>query len=160
VPAQVDRLAHLIAHDRHNPSRYSIVLISEGARLDVPLPATGPLDMYGHRHRINVAEVLEAELTRRMPDVRFLHVDVTYILRSGEPDVYDKKMAIFYANLVMNCVQKGVSGVMAAYRDGHYVYTDLPDHSVPRRYVDPADYNADRYRPNFERIAGTYCPLG
>src|SRR5437868_2316740 len=36
VPTQIDLLADLVRHDRHNPARYSIVLVSEGARLDVP----------------------------------------------------------------------------------------------------------------------------
>ena len=50
--------------------------------------------------------------------MRFLPIDLTYFLRSGEPDVYDKHMAIFYANLVMSLVEAGIHGVMAGHRDG------------------------------------------
>ena len=94
VPADVDTLAELIAHDRHNPSGYSIVVLSEGANLGMPVPEIGPPDAYGHRKKANVAEFLAGELAERLPRVRFLPVDLTYILRSGEPDVYDKHMAI------------------------------------------------------------------
>ena len=59
-------------------------------------------------------------------DVRFLPVDLTYFLRSGEPEVYDKHMAIFYANLVMNLVPARTYGVMAGHRDGEFIYTDIP----------------------------------
>jgi 6-phosphofructokinase 1 len=37
-------------------------------------------------------------------------VDLTYVLRSGEPDVYDKRMAIFFANLTMTLVEQGTQG--------------------------------------------------
>jgi 6-phosphofructokinase len=156
VPADIDRLAGLISNDRRNPSGYSMVLMSEGANLGVPVPEVGAPDAYGHRKKANVAEFLAAELAELLPKVRFLPVDLTYILRSGEPDVYDKRMAIYYANLVMSLVEQGTHGVMAAYKGGQFVYTDIPDKSVPARRVDPNDYNAERYRPNFERIIGPY----
>jgi ATP-dependent phosphofructokinase / diphosphate-dependent phosphofructokinase len=158
VPIEIDRLAELVAHDRHNPSGYSLVIMSEGANLGVTVPETGLPDAYGHRKKENVAEFLAAELGKRMPGVRFLPVDLTYILRSGEPDMYDKRMAIFYANLAMGLVEQGVHGIMSGYRDGEFIYTDIPGKEYPARRVDPADYNSARYRPNFERISGVYRP--
>ncbi|MDQ6695693.1 MAG: 6-phosphofructokinase [Chloroflexota bacterium] len=158
VPCNIDRLAELIDKDRRNPSGYSVVVISEGANLGVPVPEVGSADAYGHRKKANVAEFLGDELSKRLPKVRFLPVDLTYILRSGEPDVYDKRMAIFYANLVMTLVKEGTSGVLAAHHNGAYIYTDLPGKDLSARRVDPADYNENRYRPNFERISGPYRP--
>lgn len=158
VQADIDKLASLIAGDRRNPSGYSIVVMSEGANLGKPVPEVGPADAYGHRKKVNVAEFLADELSGRLPTVRFLPVDLTYILRSGEPDVYDKRMAIFYANLIMTLVEEGTHGVIAAHRDGEFVYTDIPGKELSARRVDPADYNADRYRPNFERTSGPYRP--
>jgi hypothetical protein len=66
----------------------------------------------GHRKKVNVAEFLIDELGKRIPRVRLLAVDLTYFLRSGEPGVYDKHMAIFYANLIMSAVK------MVCWRDG------------------------------------------
>lgn len=158
VPADIDRLASLITQDRRNPSGYSVVVISEGANLGKPVPDVGLPDAYGHRKKANIAEFLSDELSRRIAGVRFLPVDLTYILRSGEPDVYDKHMAIFYANLIMSLVEQGKVGAMAAYRKGEFIYTDLPGKELPPRRVDAAAYNADRYRPNFEGIKGEYRP--
>jgi 6-phosphofructokinase 1 len=158
VPAEIDRLAELVAADRKNPSTYSTIVLSEGANLGVPVPETGQPDAYGHRKKANVAEFLAEELTARMPRVRFLPVDLTYILRSGEPDVFDKHMAIMYANLTMSFIEKGAFGVMAANRSGRYICTDIPGKDLPARRVDPADYNSARYRPNFEHISGEYLP--
>jgi 6-phosphofructokinase 1 len=158
VPADIHRLAELVEHDRRNPTGYSLIVMSEGANLGIPVPEEGLPDAYGHRKKANIAEFLAGELGTLLPGVRFLPVDLTYILRSGEPDVYDKRMAIFYANLVMGLVEKGVQGVMAGYRDGDFIYTDIPGKEYPPRRVDPADYNANRYRPSFERITGTFRP--
>jgi 6-phosphofructokinase 1 len=158
VPASIDRLADLVVHDRHNPSGYSLVLVAEGAELDVPVPDVEPPDAYGHRRRANVAEFLSKELSKRVPRVRFLPIDLTYVLRSGEPDVYDKRAAVFFANMIMGQVEQGTPGMMAAYRKGEFMVTDIPGREYHARQVDPADYNAERYRPNFERIAGKYRP--
>src|SRR5439155_6753864 len=157
VPCHVDRLAKLVAGDRRNPSGYSIVVMSEGANLEgQQVPEYGPTDAYGHRPKTNVAEFLAGLLTERLPKVRFLPVDLTYILRSGEPDSYDKHMAIFYANMAMSLVEQGIHGAMVAYREGSFIYTDLPGKGLPARRVDPRDYNERRYRPNFEGITGPY----
>lgn len=158
IPANIDALTHLVVEDRRNPNNYSTVILSEGANLGVSVPETGQPDAYGHRKKANVAEFLANQLGERIPGVRFLPIDLTYFLRSGEPVAYDKHMAIFYANLVMSYVESGTHGVMAAHRDGSFVATDIPGKNWPARRVNPVDYNADRYRPNFEHITGSYQP--
>jgi 6-phosphofructokinase len=156
VPANIDRLAELVLQDRQNPGHYSTIVLSEGANLGMPVPEVGEADAYGHRKKVNVAEFLADQLTARIPGVRFLPIDLTYFLRSGEPEVYDKHMAVYYANLIMSAVEHGTSGVMAAYRDGQYIYTDIPGKNFPPRRVNPADYHETRYRPRFEGITGPY----
>src|SRR2546429_613273 len=159
VPANIDRLAELIAQDRRNPNNYSIVILSEGANLiGLPVPEVGPPDAYCHRHKANIAEFLAEQLSARLPGVRFLPVDLTYFLRSGEPEGYDNHMPIFYANLVMSFVEQGMHGVMAAHRNGEFISTDIPGKNLPARRVDPADYHSTRYRPRFEHISGPYLP--
>src|SRR5579884_2032297 len=158
VAVDVDRLAELIVEDRQNPRNYSTVVLSEGANLGMPVPEVGPPDAYGHRKKVNVAEYLAEQLSHRLPGIRFLPIDLTYFLRSGEPEVYDKHMAIYYANLIMSQVEAGQHGVMAAYRSGAFIVTDIPGKNYPARRVDPADYHPTRYRPRFERITGPYLP--
>lgn len=158
VAVDIDILANLIDRDRQNPQSYSTVVLSEGANLGVPVPEVGPSDAYGHRKKANVAEFLADQLTSRLPGVRFLPVDLTYFLRSGEPVVYDKHMAIFYANVVMSQVELGTHGIMAAFRNGVCISTDIPGKNLHARRVNPADYHATRYRPRFEHIVGPYQP--
>ena len=158
VPVDIHILAELIAQDRRNPQNYSTVVLSEGANLGVPVPEVGSADAYGHRAKANVAEFLAEQLTQRLPGIRCLPIDLTYFLRSGEPDVYDKHMAIFYANLVMSMLESGTHGVMAAHRNGAFISTDIPGKDLPARRVDPADYHTTRYRARFEHITGPYAP--
>ncbi|GCE30718.1 6-phosphofructokinase [Dictyobacter alpinus] len=158
VPINIDRLADLVLQDRQNPEGYSFVVMSEGANMGVPVPTVGEADAYGHKKKANVAEFLGEQLTSRIPGVRFLPIDLTYFLRSGEPEVYDKDIAIHFANLIMSKVSEGMYNVMAAHRNGDYICTDIPGKDIPARRVDPADYHETRYRPRFERISGPYQP--
>ncbi|HLH63278.1 MAG TPA: 6-phosphofructokinase [Ktedonobacteraceae bacterium] len=158
APAHIDRLAELILQDRHNPRHYSTVILSEGANLGVPVPEIGSADAYGHRKKANVAEFLADELAKRLPHIRFLPIDLTYFLRSGEPEVYDKHMAVYYANVVTSLVRQGIYGVMAAHRDGQFISTDIPGKNLPARRVSLEDYDTTHYRPNFEHITGPYRP--
>ncbi|GCF09428.1 6-phosphofructokinase [Dictyobacter arantiisoli] len=158
VPINIDRLAELVMRDRQNPEGYSFVVMSEGANMGIPVPTVGEADSYGHKKKANVAEFLGDQLTERIPGVRFLPIDLTYFLRSGEPEVYDKDVAIHFANVIMGKVSEGVHSVMAAHRNGAYICTDIPGKNIPARRVDPADYHETRYRPRFEHITGPYQP--
>src|SRR5260370_794725 len=160
VPSDIDTLAKLVVEDRRNPRKYSTIVMSEGANLGVPVPEEGPPDAYGHRKKANIAEFLADQLSSRLPGIRFLPIDLTYFLRSGEPEVYDKHMAIYYANVVMNAVEQGMQDVIAAYREGAFIITDIPGKNWPARRVDPADYHSTRYRPRFEHITARYRPQG
>jgi 6-phosphofructokinase len=160
VPSDIDTLAKLVVKDRRNPRKYSTIVMSEGANLGVPVPEEGPPDAYSHRKKANIAEFLADQLSSRLPGIRFLPIDLTYFLRSGEPEVYDKHMAIYYANVVMNAVEQGMQDVIAAYRDGAFIITDIPGKNWPARRVDPADYHSTRYRPRFEHITARYRPQG
>lgn len=160
APANIDRLAELVVQDRNNPQHYSSMILSEGANLGVPVPEVGLPDAYGHRKKANVAEFLAEELGRRIPQVRFLAIDLTYILRSGEPEVYDKHMAVSYANMAMSAVATGMYGVMSAYRHGTFIYTDIPGKNLSARRVNLDDYDAVHYLPRFEKITGPYEPQG
>jgi 6-phosphofructokinase 1 len=67
-------------------------------------------------------------------------------------------MSIYYGNVVMSLIEKGMHGVMAGHRDGEFICTDIPGKQYPARRVDPADYHPTRYRPYFEHITGSYKP--
>jgi len=81
--------------------------------------------------------------------------DLTYDLRSGEPDFVDKVVGYTFAGMAMDCIQEGRSGVMTAIVDGCYALAEIPDPALGPRVVDvEAMYNVQRYRPNYDRKVG------
>jgi 6-phosphofructokinase len=157
VPYDLDRLAVILAEDhRLNPSHYALVITSEGAVWQgaSPLAEQGAADSFGHRHKANVGEALAAELRQRT-GIETVASELTYDLRSGEPDSLDSMVAITFANVAMDLLAEGTVGRMVAVRDGKYAHVALPDPSLPKRVVDVAEnYNVERFRPRYDGRLG------
>ena len=162
VPFDLDALSHLLADDRRlNPSGYSFVIASEGAIWrGGELREVGDPDAYGHRHKADVGEALADELHRRT-GVETVHSDLTYDLRSGDPDALDQMVAITFANVAVDLLSDGQFGRMVAVRDGKYSHSPLPERSVGARTLDvEAMYNTGRFRPRYEAKLGSPLLLG
>jgi ATP-dependent phosphofructokinase / diphosphate-dependent phosphofructokinase len=158
----LDALAALLAEDwRLNPSNYAFVIASEGAMWEGgELAEIGEADAYGHRHKADVGESLAMEL-KRLTGIDTVNSDLTYDLRSGDPDALDQMVAITFANVAVDLLADGQFGRMVAIRDGKYAHAPLPERSLGARQVDVARmYNAKRFRPRYEAKLGTPLLLG
>jgi 6-phosphofructokinase len=156
APYDLDALAALLAMDHAaNPSHYAFVITAEGAIWKgAQMSAVGDADAFGHRHKANVGEALAYELRART-GIETLASELTYDLRSGEPDSIDSMVATTFANVAMDLVQTGDTGKMVAIQDGKYAVTSLPDPALGPRKVDvPVMYNAERFRPRYEGKLG------
>jgi ATP-dependent phosphofructokinase / diphosphate-dependent phosphofructokinase len=150
----LQHLVDLLVEDRqNNPSRYSFVIASEGALPEgMELQEVGDADAYGHRHKASIGEFLANEIKRRTK-IETVDSELTYDLRSGEPDAFDQMVAITFANVAMELVVDGKTGQMTAIRDGRYGYCPIPEPGA--RTVDLAHaYNTERYRPTYESKLG------
>ncbi len=162
VRFDLDALSDLLADDRRlNPSAYSFVIASEGAIWQGgELREVGEADAYGHRHKADVGEALADELHRRT-GVETVHSDLTYDLRSGDPDALDQMVAITFANVAVDLLSDAQFGRMVAVRDGKYAHAPLPERSVGARTLDvEAMYNTARFRPRYEAKLGSPLLLG
>ena len=162
VRFDLDALSDLLADDRRlNPSAYSFVIASEGAIWQGgELREVGEADAYGHRHKADVGEALADELHRRT-GIETVHSDLTYDLRSGDPDALDQMVAITFANVAVDLLSEGQFGRMVAVRDGKYAHSPLPERSLGARTLDvEAMYNAARFRPRYEAKLGSPLLLG
>ncbi len=156
APYDLDRLAAVVTADREaNPSRYAVIVTAEGAIWKgAQMQDVGETDMFGHRHKANVGEALAAELKART-GIDSVASELTYDLRSGEPDALDAMVATTFANIAMDLVRDGITGRMMAIRDGKYSHTELPAAGTKARRVDVADmYNQERFRPRYEGKLG------
>jgi len=156
APYDLDALASVLAEDyRLSQSRYSIVVTAEGAMWrGGSLHEIGEPDAFGHRRKENVGEALAREVTRRT-GIDSLALELTYDLRSGQPDALDQIVASTFANVAMDLVASGTYGRMVAIRDGKYAHTDLPAKGSQARRVDvKAMYNSERFRPRYDGRLG------
>jgi 6-phosphofructokinase len=156
VRYDIGRLADVIADDyRLSPSRYAIVVTAEGAIWEgAEIPELGPEDAFGHRHKANVGEVLAAELTART-GIESLSIELTYDLRSGQPDALDQMVATTFANVAMDLVADGQFGQMVGIRDGKYASVDLQATGVAARRVNVEEmYNVERFRARYDGKLG------
>jgi 6-phosphofructokinase len=162
VQFDLDALSDLLADDRRlNPSGYSFVIASEGAIWrGGELHEVGDPDAYGHRHKADVGEALADEIHRRT-GVETVHSDLTYDLRSGDPDALDQMVAITFANVAVDLLVDDQFGRMVAVRDGKYAHAPLPGRSLGARTLDvEAMYNTARFRPRYEAKLGSPLLLG
>ena len=156
APYDLDALSALLAADHAaNPSRYAFVITAEGAIWQgAEMSDVGDTDAFGHRHKANIGEALAAELRDRT-GIETLASELTYDLRSGEPDSLDALVATTFANIAMDLVEGGVTGRMMAIQDGKYAHAPLPDPVLGPRKVDvPAMYNVERFRPRYNGKLG------
>ena len=155
-PFDVDRVAKLLSEDkRNNPSHYALVVVSEGAVWkEGSVKEYGEADAYGHRKKVDIGQALAEEIRRRTGD-EIMISDLTYDLRSGEPDAIDQLVAITFANIAVDMLRDGVTGRMVGVQNGCYAHAPLPASSMGARKVDlPALYNTERYRPNYTSKLG------
>jgi 6-phosphofructokinase len=155
-PFDIDRVAKILSDDkRNNPSHYALVIVSEGATWkEGSVKEYGEADAYGHRKKVDIGQALGEEIRKRTGD-EIMVSDLTYDLRSGEPDAIDQLVAMTYANIAVDMLRDGVTGRMVALQNGCYAHAPLPASSMGARKVDiPALYNTERYRPNYTSKLG------
>ena len=153
---KLDKLIGLLTEEkRANPSNYALVVLSEGATWEgYEVQEYGEADAYGHRKKASVAESLADEIKRRTGE-ETITSDLTYDLRSGDPDFVDKLVGLTFGNMAYDAILDGKTGLMAALVEGRYELVPIPDPKLGPRKVDVANaYNTERYRPMYANKLG------
>jgi 6-phosphofructokinase 1 len=152
----LDKLIQLLLEEkRANPSNYALVVLSEGAEWEgYKLQEYGEPDAYGHHKKASVAESLADEIKRRVGE-ETIASDLTYDLRSGDPDFIDKLVALTFGNMAYDAILDGKTGLMSALVKGCYELVPIPDPKLGPRSLDVATmYNTERYRPMYANKRG------
>ena len=160
-PVEVEHLAELLTMDRNrNPSRYSVVLVSEGATLTAheDMSFEGEeTDMYGHRKLGGIGDRIGAALK----DASAKHnngrrIDVVnqrlgYLVRSGDPDALDSIVPMAFGNLALDLVNKKEYGRLVSIHRGFYDSVPLASVTSEKKVVDVSKYyNTERLRPIYK----------
>ena len=156
VPFDIERLAAYLMEDKgRNPSKYSMVTISEGAAMEGgDMVLTGEADAYGHR-KLGGIGMQTGDLLKKITGQGIIYQQVGYLARSGRPDSLDLMVAKNYAVMATDLALEGASGRMVALRGG--TYTNVPisvtGEGVKRVDVDEL-YDAEQYRPRIRHVGG------
>jgi 6-phosphofructokinase 1 len=156
VPFDPEKLARLIMDDKlANPSNYAMFTISEGATMvSGEMMQYGQADAYGHR-KLGGIGMITGELLKKLTGQNIIYQQLSYLMRSGAPDSLDLMVAVNFANMAIDLVQKKVSGRMVSLSQG--IYTDVPMSVITtgQKRVDvPELYDAEQYRPKVRHVMG------
>jgi ATP-dependent phosphofructokinase / diphosphate-dependent phosphofructokinase len=160
-PFEIEHLTELLVYDRtRHPSSYSVVLISEGARMmeHHEMSYEGEeMDQYGHRKLGGIGDKVANRLKELSPRynagrrVNVVNQRLGYLVRSGDPDALDSIVPMAYGNLALDLVLQKTSGRLVSLHNG--VYDNVPIEVVTQRkkVVDvPRYYSTERLRPIYD----------
>jgi len=161
----IERLVELLMYDRsHNPSRYSVVLVSEGAMFEggEMVFTDRTTDEYGHMKLGGIGDLISArmkEMTAKHNNGRMVDTvnqKLGYLVRCGDPDAIDSIVPMAYGNLALDLILKRVHGRLVVLKNGRYDNIPVDIVTSTKKTVNVGRfYNTDRLRPKFESFEMT-----
>jgi 6-phosphofructokinase len=153
----IELLTRLLVEDRnHNPSKYSIVLVSEGAMFEggEMIFSDGERDAYGHAKLGGIGDVV----SQRIKDlsgkynggktINIINQKLGYMVRGGDPDSLDSIVPMAYGNLALDLILKGIHGRIVVLKNGRYDNVPIDVVTSSKKVVNVSEhYNIERLRP-------------
>ncbi|MDF1560285.1 MAG: ATP-dependent 6-phosphofructokinase [Bacteroidales bacterium] len=159
----IELLTQLLVEDRNsNPSKYSIVLVSEGAlyKGSEMIFQDSKLDAYGHAKLGGIGDLVSAEIkdhTAKFNSGKTINIitqKLGYMVRGGDPDAVDSIVPMAYGNLALDLIMKGLHGRVVVLKNGRYDNVPIDVVTSSKKVVKVSEYyNTERLRPyysNFE----------
>ena len=157
----VEKLTKLLVEDRFkNPSKYSVVLVSEGATfvgMEDMVFRSDEKDMFGHAKLGGIGDLVSRKIKELSPKfnngkaLNIIHQQLGYLVRGGDPDAIDSIVPMAYGNLALDLILKGIHGRLIVLRNGRYDNAPLDVVTTSKKLVEvKKHYNTDRYRPHYK----------
>jgi 6-phosphofructokinase 1 len=158
----IEHLTELMTKDRNrNPSRYSIVLVSEGAMFEggEMVFTDRSTDAYGHAKLGGIGDLVSIELKERSAkynggkEVNVVNQKLGYMVRGGDPDAIDSVVPMAFGNLALDLILRRIHGRLVVLKNGRYDNVPLDVIASRKKVVDVnVNYDKDRYRPIYENF--------
>jgi 6-phosphofructokinase 1 len=155
----IESLTKLLVEDRNaNPSKYAVVLVSEGATFKggEMMFSDGEKDMYGHAKLGGIGDAVSAEmknLTEKFnkgKTINIINQKLGYMVRGGDPDAVDSIVPMAYGNLALDLILKGVHGRLVVLKNGRYDNVPIDMVTATKKLVNVDQYyNTKRLRPYY-----------
>jgi len=163
----IDRLCELLAQDRStNPSKYSVVLVSEGAMFEggEMVFESDEKDMFGHKKLGGIGDLISIKLKELSPKynhgrrINVINQRLSYLVRCGDPDAIDSIVPMAFGNLALDLILEKSSGRMVSLRNGQYDNVPIEVVTSTKKTVDVSKYySTERLRPHYKSF--NYKPL-
>jgi len=156
----IDQLAELLVGDRKkNPSRYSVVLVSEGAMFEggEMVFADQASDEFGHKKLGGIGDVVSDQLKEcskkfnNGKSIDVINQKLGYLVRGGDPDAIDSIAPMAYGNLALDLILNKVHGRLVVLKNGRYDNTPIDVVTASKKIVNVKEhYNTERLRPHYK----------
>jgi 6-phosphofructokinase len=157
----IEQLTELLVADRNrNPSRYSVVLVSEGAQMasDAAMSfESEERDQFGHKKLGGIGDRVAHALKKLSPRfnqgrrVNVVSQRLGYLVRCGEPDALDSIVPMAFGNLALDLIDAGVSGRLVTVQNGRYGNVPIGQIIGTKKAVNVGKYyDTERLRPKFK----------
>jgi 6-phosphofructokinase 1 len=156
----IDRLTELLIKDRRkNPSKYSVVLVSEGATFegDDMIFEHDTTDAFGHKKLGGIGDLVSEkvkELSAKYNSGKGIDVmnqSLGYLVRCGDPDAIDSIVPMAYGNLALDMLLTNVHGRLVVLRNGRYDNVPIDVVVSTKKVVNVKEqYNTERLRPRYK----------
>jgi 6-phosphofructokinase 1 len=156
----IERLCELLSEDRRrNPSRYSVVLVSEGAMFEggEMVFERDAADAFGHKKLGGIGDLVSERLKDISPKfnngktIDTINQKLGYLVRCGDPDAIDSIVPMAYGNLALDLLLNKIHGRLVVLKNGRYDNMPIEVVTATKKVVNLKEhYNVDRLRPQFK----------
>ena len=156
----IERLTELLSEDRRrNPSRYSVVLVAEGAMFEggEMIFERDATDAFGHKKLGGIGELLSENITEISPmykngkTIGTINQMLGYLVRCGDPDAIDSVVPMAYGNLALDLMLSKIHGRLVVLKNGRYDNMPIEVVTATKKVVNVKEhYNTDRLRPHYK----------
>ena len=156
----IERLTELLTLDRaQNPSKYSVVLVSEGAMFEGGEMVFEDLarDPFGHAKLGGIGDLVSNRLKELSPKynhgkpINVINQRLGYFVRGGDPDAIDSIVPMAYGNLALDLILRHIHGRLVVLNDGRYDNVPIEVVASTKKAVNiDKFYNRERLRPQYE----------
>lgn len=156
----IDQLTELLVSDRNkNPSKYSVVLVSEGAMYEggeMVFQDTST-DAYGHMKLGGIGDLLSVKIRELSSSynngepINVINQKLGYLVRGGDPDAIDSIVPMAYGNLALDLILSNIHGRLVVLKNGRYDNVPIEVVTSTKKLVNvDRFYNKKRLRPSYE----------
>lgn len=155
----IEKLTELLVADRRrNPSRYSTVIVSEGAMFEggEMIFERDTTDAYGHKKLGGIGDLVSEKLKELSPKYnngKFIDVinqKLGYLVRCGDPDAIDSIAPMAFGNLALDLLLNKIHGRLVVLKNGRYDNMPIDAVTATKKIVNLKEhYNTERLRPQY-----------